>query len=104
VGGNGVKEREKHIFRLLLQKIEALSLHMEKMKLAEYVQLLENLPRLLWINFISGVIRGVGMAVGFTLLGAFLLYLLGRMVDLPLIGSFIAEIVKIVQFQLSIST
>ncbi|NLJ34475.1 MAG: hypothetical protein GX349_07800 [Firmicutes bacterium] len=99
-----MKEREKHIFRLLLQKIEALSLHMEKMKLAEYVQLLENLPRLLWINFISGVIRGVGMAVGFTLLGAFLLYLLGRMVDLPLIGSFIAEIVKIVQFQLSIST
>ncbi|MGI6143241.1 MAG: DUF5665 domain-containing protein, partial [bacterium] len=39
-------------------------------------------------------------AVGFTLLGALLLYFLGRLVNLPLIGSFIAEIVRIVQYQL----
>ncbi|NLP17864.1 MAG: hypothetical protein GX376_02095 [Firmicutes bacterium] len=104
MGGNIVEKQEDRFLRLLLHKLEVLSLQMEKMKLAEYVQLLENLPRLLWINFITGVVRGVGMAVGFTLLGAILLYLLGRMVDLPLIGSFIAEIVRIVQFQLGVST
>ncbi len=95
-----MKEADHRLFRLLMQKLEELSLHMEKMKLAEYVQLLENLPRLLWINFLTGVARGLGMAVGFTLLGALLLYFLGRLVNLPLIGSFIAEIVRIVQYQL----
>ena len=97
-----MKEQDEQFFRLLLHKLEVLSLHLEKMKIAEYVQLLETLPRLLWINFITGVVRGVGMAIGFTILGGVLLYLLGRMVDLPLIGSFIAEIVRIVQFQLGV--
>ncbi|MGI6576205.1 MAG: DUF5665 domain-containing protein [bacterium] len=91
---------EQQLVKVLVRKIEELSLHMEKMKLAEYVQLLENLPRLLWINFITGIARGIGMAVGFTILGALLLYILGKLVNLPLIGSFIAEIVRIVQFQL----
>ena len=95
-----MKEADHRLFRLLMQKLEELSLHMEKMKLAEDVQILENLPRLLWINFLTGVARGLGMAVGFTLLGALLLYFLGRLVNLPLIGSFIAEIVRIVQYQL----
>ena len=95
-----MKEPDHQLFRLLMHKLEELSLHMEKMKLAEYVQLLENLPRLLWINFITGVARGLGMAVGFTLLGALLLYFLGRLGNLPLIGRFIAEIVRIVQYQL----
>jgi cytochrome bd-type quinol oxidase subunit 1 len=91
---------EQQLVKVLVRKIEELSLHMEKMKLAEYVHLLENLPRLLWINFITGIARGIGMAVGFTILGALLLYILGKLVNLPLIGSFIAEIVRIVQFQL----
>ena len=48
--------------------------------------------------------RGFGMAVGFTLLGAMLIYILQKIMilRLPLIGEFIAEIVNIVQQRLSI--
>lgn len=55
--------------------------------------------KLLWINFLIGVFRGVGMAVGFTVLGAVLIYILKKLVvlNIPLIGNFIAEIAKIVQ-------
>ncbi|MCL4425284.1 MAG: DUF5665 domain-containing protein [Firmicutes bacterium] len=72
---------------------------MEKMKLAEYVELLGNVPRLLYLNFISGVARGLGMAVGFTLLGALVIYILQRSFvrNLPVIGRFIADLIVIVQ-------
>lgn len=90
---------------LLERKIEELSIAMEKMKLAEYVDLLNKPGRLLYINFLSGVARGVGMAIGFALLGAFIIYILQKLLvlNLPVVGELIAEIVKIVQNQLKIS-
>jgi hypothetical protein len=56
----------------------------------------------LWLNFIGGVARGFGIAVGFTILGAIVLYILQKLVvlNLPLIGSIIADIVKIVNQKL----
>lgn len=88
--------------KTLADRVEELGLAMEKMKLAEYVELLNRPARLFYINFFAGLARGIGMAVGFTLLGAFLIYILKRLeyLNIPVIGEFIAEIVKIVQEQL----
>ena len=83
-------------------KIEELSLNLELMKLVEYVELLNNPKRLLFINFISGLARGFGIAVGFTILGAIVLYIMQRIVvlNLPVVSDFIATIVRLVQLQL----
>ena len=50
----------------------------------------------------EGLARGMGMAVGFTLLGAVLVILLQRLAqqNLPVIGDFLAQIVTIVQRRL----
>lgn len=96
-------DREQEgLLRTLSNKIMELSLNMEKMKLAEYVKLLDNPRRLLYVNFLAGLGRGVGIAVGFTILGAVVLYLFQMLVrlNLPLVGGFIAEIVRIVQLKL----
>lgn len=76
--------------------------NMEKMKLAEYVKLLDNPWRLLYVNFIAGIARGLGVAVGFSVLGALFLIILKRLVllNLPWIGGIIAEIVQMVQLQI----
>jgi hypothetical protein len=97
-----VDENERRILEALREKITELSINMEKMKLAEYVELLEQPGRLLYVNFLSGLARGVGIAVGFALLGAILIAVLQRLVmlNLPVIGGFIAEIVAIVQTRL----
>ncbi|MFZ5631367.1 MAG: DUF5665 domain-containing protein [Bacillota bacterium] len=86
----------------LRRVVERLATNMEKMKLAEYVDLLHSPWRLLWINFISGIARGLGIAIGFAILGAIALIILQRLVDLnlPVIGGFIADIVEIVQQQI----
>lgn len=93
---NGLQEK-------LLEKIKQLIISVEKMQIAEYIQLLENPKRLLYVNFLAGLARGVGMAIGFTLLGAIVLYMLQRVVllNLPVISDFIAEIVNMVQLQMN---
>jgi hypothetical protein len=97
-----VREDEGRLWESLREKITELAIRMEKMKLAEYVDLLEHPWRLLYINFIAGLARGFGIAVGFALLGAIIILILQRLVslNLPVIGGFIAEIVSIVQSQL----
>ena len=90
-----LKEQQK----LLIEKIEELAQNMEKYNIAEYIEMLNNPKRYFWVNFLAGIIRGLGIAVGMTILGAILIYFLQQLVvlNLPLIGDFIAEIVKIVQ-------
>jgi len=93
---------QENLLKSLEDRIRELSLNMEKMKLAEYVNLLQSPRRLLYVNFISGIARGLGIAVGFAILGAIMVIILQKLVslNLPLIGGFIAELVKIVQTQL----
>jgi hypothetical protein len=72
---------------------------MEKFNLAEYMEMLNNPRRYVLINFVGGLSRGLGIAIGFTILGAVVLMVLQRLVflNLPIIGDFIADIVVIVQ-------
>jgi len=85
--------------KVLEGQIKKLAESMEKMKLAEYVELLDNPQKLLWVNFIAGIARGLGTAVGFSFIFAIILYLLQKLVmfKLPIIGDFIADIVSLVQ-------
>lgn len=98
--------REEELMDALRRKVSELSMNMEKMKLAEYVDLLNSPWRLLWVNFISGIARGLGIAVGFAILGALAIIFLQKLValNLPVIGGIIADIVQIVQQQLNTKT
>lgn len=89
----------KHILDTLVKKVDEMSLKMEKMKFVDYVYFIEHPRKMLWANFINGLARGFGIAVGFTILGAVAIYILNEIVkiNLPYIGQFVSEIVKIVQ-------
>lgn len=97
-------EQEKRDEGLLEHKVDQLSIAMEKMKLAEYVELLNKPTRLFYINFFAGVARGLGMAIGFTILGASIIVILRKLqvLNLPVIGGLIADIVRIVQTNLRV--
>jgi hypothetical protein len=86
----------------LYRELQRVSQNMEKFNIAEYLELLNNPRRFLVINFIGGLSRGFGIAIGFTLLGALAIMLLQRIVvlNLPIIGDFIADLIVIVQEQL----
>ena len=46
---------------------------------------------------VSGVGRGLGFTFGFLLLGGLFLYILNQFINLPLIGDFIAELLKYIE-------
>ena len=83
----------------LESRVEKIAIMLEKAKLGEYVSIMSKPNALLYYNFIGGLARGFGTAIGFTILGAVVLYFLRQAVllNLPFIGGFIAEVVKIVQ-------
>lgn len=84
---------------LLIQK---LALLLEKSQIREFTNLMHSPRKLIWLNVLGGIGRGVGIAIGLTVITAVILYflqLLGAL-NLPIIGDFIAEIVRIVQRQL----
>lgn len=82
--------------------IENIILSFERLHITDYIEYLNNPKRIIWLNFISGVSRGFGMAFGFSILGAILLYILKSIVqfNLPIIGKYIAEILRLVQYYL----
>jgi hypothetical protein len=83
-------------------RAQAMIEQMERMGLAEYVQYLSSTRRLLWTNFLGGMARGLGIAVGFSILGAILIVLVQRLAveNMPLIGNFLADVVRMVQRKL----
>jgi hypothetical protein len=84
------------------QKLNEIAYDMEKLGISEYLDMLHNPKRLFITNFWAGIFRGFGMAVGFTILAGVVIYILREIITLniPVIGDFIAEIVRIVQVQL----
>lgn len=88
----------------LIRRIADLSLAMDKMNIAEYVEFLRNPRRIIYVNFLGGLARGFGIGIGATVLAAVFLLVLSRLVqlNLPVIGRFIAEIVKIVSEHLRV--
>ncbi|EPY08795.1 hypothetical protein PAALTS15_02457 [Paenibacillus alvei TS-15] len=92
------KKMMKSIHDYTLQIAQAL----EKSRISEYNELLFNPRKLIWVNLLGGAARGVGIAIGFTIFTAIIVYVLQYLgaLNLPIIGDFIADIVRIVQHQL----
>jgi hypothetical protein len=80
----------------VLDKIAA---RLEAANLGAYVDLYRHPSRMLLLNFVAGLARGLGAAVGFTLLGAVILYVLSDAFvrHLPVVGPFVADLIRIVQ-------
>ena len=71
---------------------------LERLNFEEYLRYSVSLKRQLAVNFIGGLARGVGMAVGFALLGAMVIVLLRRLMalNIPIFGDYLAEVIRIV--------
>lgn len=85
--------------KLTSEMLEKLVHNLEAMWINEYLELLEKPKKLIFLNFISGLSRGLGIAFGATLVFGIVLEILRRLLllHIPGIGEFIAEIVRIVE-------
>lgn len=58
--------------------------------------------RLFFLNLLAGMARGLGFAIGMTILAALIILLLRRVVNVPYLGNFIARILEVVETQRSL--
>ncbi len=84
---------------VIVAQLERLACYLEKMNVAGYVELMQRPARLLFLNFAAGLARGLGIAIGATLIFALMVEILRRVIllNIPGIGGFIAELIKIVE-------
>lgn len=90
----------------LSKRIDQLAANMEKAQVAEYVNLMQRPWKLIFKNLIAGLFRGVGYAIGLSVFAATIVYILQWVgaLNLPIVGDYIADIVRVVQKQLEIKT
>ena len=83
----------------MANKMEEQLLRMEQLRLSEFVAYEKNWKKRLLMQFVGGIARGLGTAVGFTLLGALVVWLLQGLVqrNLPIIGDFLTQLLNLVE-------
>lgn len=86
-------------FEWVIQRLELIAQRMEHMRIDAYLRYVHNWRRRLTMDFLSGIVRGIGFSIGFSILGALLIYILRNiaLANLPVIGRFLAELVRIVE-------
>ncbi len=72
---------------------------LERMHFEQYLRYVNDRKRQFTVNFLAGVARGLGSAVGFSILGAMVVVILRRMAinNVGGIGSFLEEVLSALQ-------
>ena len=92
-----ISDNPKEDLGLIKRYLDRLMLILERSRIREYMMLTDSKRRLFIINFVAGLGKGFGQAIGFTVLAAVVFYLLTSWIDLPIIGAYIAKLLDVVQ-------
>ncbi len=86
----------------LERRLEGLASALERLRLDEYLEYVTDKRRVILSHILFGVLRGMGFALGFSILSAFVVVLLRHLVveNIPLIGGFLAEVINAIQQRL----
>jgi hypothetical protein len=57
----------------------------------DYLEYLQSGKRIMWVNFKAGVAKGLGMTVGLAVVLGVLVWVLTKMVNLPVVGEYFVE-------------
>ena len=86
-------------FKRIDRKIDKICEILERSNVIELSYLIGSKKEILKRNLIAGIARGVGIGIGVTVVTAIIILLLRRliMLNIPVIGDYIADIVEIVE-------
>ena len=86
-------------FKKINRKIDKINNMFEKSNIIELSYILGNKKEIFKRNLIAGISKGIGIGIGVTIITAIIVYLLRKliMLNIPIIGEYIADIVEIVE-------
>ena len=82
-----------------IDQLDALAKRLENSGVAEYVKLSQKTYKILWLNFLSGVARGLGFTIGTTIVLAVIYKILSRLIsmNIPYLTELLQHFVQIVK-------
>ncbi len=88
--------QNKRMQTRLERQLDKLLISLERMHFEEYMRYVDDRRRQFTVNFMAGVARGLGAAVGFSILGAMVIVIFQRLVtnNVGGIGSFLADVLE----------
>lgn len=94
---------DRHLLEAIHDRLKTLAVKMEAEQIGEYIRLMNTPRKLIAMNIVSGISRGVGIVIGVTVFTALILYLLRMLgaLNLPIIGDYIADLIQIVENELA---
>lgn len=57
-----------------------------------FIQYVSSPWRIIWVNFLAGVFRGLGALIGASIVLALIIWVLALLVDVPLVGQYAEEV------------
>ena len=80
-------------------QLEKIACHFEKIRLADYIETMNKPGRIIWVNLLAGISRGVGLTVGATLVIAILFKILSALIsmNIPYLTDMLQEVVQIIK-------
>lgn len=92
-----MRDKIKIPFRTL-ERIERFSRESRQHQLAEYHEFKQNPRKIILVNLVIGLSRGVGFVLGVSVFGTMILglltWILSNFLDIPVIGKFVADIIE----------
>lgn len=89
----------RNLEKKILIQLDRLNYILNRNKVLDLIEIAGNTKKFLIRNFLSGIIKGIGVGIGFSVITALIIYLLQKIIKLniPVISKYIADIVEIVQ-------
>lgn len=82
-----------------VNSLEKLANRLESMQIASYIEILAKPRKLIITNFIAGIARGLGFALGTTIIFAIVIEVLRRiiMLNIPMLSSYLVEVIRMIE-------
>lgn len=88
------REEENERFEKLLDKLEEMT---TQGRIKDIIYHFSDKKEVIKVNLIAGVARGVGLTVGTAIFIGLLIIILVNMIDLPLVGNYIANLLDMIE-------
>lgn len=90
---------EKEYSKEVYEKVSKLCDDFNRARLLEYIELVSSPKRLFWLNFMSGVAKGLGLTIGTAIILLILFKITQHLValNIPYITTWIADVIDMVK-------
>jgi len=96
---DGLEKRDEQKDETTLEEADRLAKRLDNSGIAEYVRLSLDTRRILWLNFLSGIARGLGFTVGTAIVIAIAYKIISGIIsmNIPFLTEMLTEFIRMVK-------